>query len=90
MHGKGSSSTGFASRVSRIKPTDWQTLVKVFQAAGFRLNRTTSSHVVMTRPGVARPVVIPKYPEVGLDIILSNMRTAEISRERYFQLLKAL
>ena len=42
----------------------------------------------MSKPGIARPVVIPKYAEVGRDIIQSNMRTAGISRERYLQLLK--
>ena len=42
----------------------------------------------MVKPGVPRPVIIPKYDEVGLDIIKSNMRTAEMSRERFFELLK--
>ena len=27
------------------------------------------------------------YSEVGVDIIMSNMRTAKMSRERYFDLL---
>ena len=44
----------------------------------------------MTKLGVARPVVVPKYAEVGCDIILSNLRTADISRERYFELLRAV
>ena len=76
--------------MSRVTPTDWRTLVKVFEAAGFTTDRIAGSHIVMTKPGVARPVVIPRYAEVGRDIILSNMRTAGISRERYFQLLKAV
>ena len=74
--------------MSRITPIDWRTLVKVFEAAGFRTDRITGSHVIMSRPGTARPVVIPKYAEIGRDIIQSNMRTAGISRERYLQLLK--
>ena len=74
--------------MSRITPTDWRTLVRVFEAAGFSTDRIAGSHVIMSKPGVARPVVIPKYAEVGRDIIQSNMRTAGISRDRYFQLLK--
>ena len=74
--------------MSRITPTDWRTLVRVFEAAGFRTDRIAGSHVIMSKPGVARPVVIPKYAEVGRDIIQSNMRTAGMSRDRYFQLLK--
>jgi hypothetical protein len=29
------------------------------------------------------------YKEVGIDIIKNNMRTANMSRERYFELLAA-
>ncbi len=42
----------------------------------------------MNKPGVARPIVIPKYDRVDVDIIKSNLRTAQISREEYFELLK--
>ena len=73
--------------MSRLAPADWRTLVRVFEADGFTQDRTTGSHVVLTRPGIARPVIIPKYSEVGLDIIRNNMRTAGMSRERYLELL---
>jgi len=39
------------------------------------------------KEGVLRPVVIPTYVEVDLDIIKSNMRTAGMTREEYFELL---
>ena len=42
----------------------------------------------MNKPGVVRPLVIPKYDRVDVDIIKSNLRTAQISREEYFKLLK--
>lgn len=71
----------------RLTPVDWQTLVAVFEADGFVHERTTASHCALSKPGVIRPVIIPKYPDIGLDIIKSNMRTANMSRERYFELL---
>ncbi len=74
--------------MSRLAPADWRTLVRVFEADGFTQDRTTGSHVVLTKPGIARPVIIPKYSEVGLDIIRNNMRTAGMSRERYLELLR--
>jgi hypothetical protein len=46
------------------------------------------SHWVGEKHGVARPIVIPEYNEIGLDIIQANMRTAKMSRERYFKLLR--
>lgn len=71
----------------KLRPTDWHTLVRVFEADGFVTERVAGSHVVLSKPGVARPVVIPKYEEVGLDIIRNNMPTAGMPRARYFELL---
>ena len=71
----------------RLTPVDWKTLVKVFEAAGFTNDRTRGSHIVMVKEGIARPVIIPMYDEVGRDIIISNLRTAGISRKEYFKLL---
>jgi hypothetical protein len=50
--------------------------------------RISGDHIVLVKNGMARPVVIPKYSEIGLDIIKSNMRTAGMSRDRYFELLR--
>jgi hypothetical protein len=38
--------------------------------------------MVFTKPGVIRPVVIPKYPAVPVFIIKNNLRTAGISLNR--------
>lgn len=72
----------------KISPTSWKVLVKIFEADGFVKNRISGDHIVLVKNGVARPVVIPKYSEIGLDIIKSNMRTAGMSRDRYFELLR--
>ena len=72
----------------RITPIDWRILVRIFELDGFIQSRVKGSHISLTKVGIKRPVVIPKYDEVGLDIIMSNMRTAGMSRERYFELLK--
>ena len=42
----------------------------------------------MVRPGTPRPVIIPKYSEVGRDIIQANLRTAGLSRDAYLALLR--
>jgi predicted RNA binding protein YcfA (HicA-like mRNA interferase family) len=66
----------------------WQTLEKVFLAAGFRFVRQQGSHRSYVKPGVLRPVVIPTYSEAPVSIIRSNLKTAEISRDEYFALLE--
>lgn len=43
--------------------------------------------MVFTKPGILRPVVIPKYAAVPVFIIKNNLKAAGISRDRYFDLL---
>ena len=43
--------------------------------------------MVFTKQGVIRPVVIPRYGAVPVFVIKNNIRTAGISRDRYFELL---
>ena len=73
--------------MSKLKPISYKQLVKVFEADGFRCVRTEGDHMVFTKPGAIRPVVIPKYVAVPVFIIKNNLRTAGMSRERYFELL---
>jgi predicted RNA binding protein YcfA (HicA-like mRNA interferase family) len=62
--------------------------VKVFEREGFTVQRQRGDHLILTKPGVKRPVVIKTSPkEVPVAHILTNLRTARISRERYFELL---
>ncbi|MBI4081404.1 MAG: type II toxin-antitoxin system HicA family toxin [Candidatus Lambdaproteobacteria bacterium] len=74
----------------KLTPVEWRTLVRVFEAAGFTADRQRGSHIVMEKPGVARPVVIPAYPQVPTRIILANLRTAGLSRDQYFEILARL
>jgi predicted RNA binding protein YcfA (HicA-like mRNA interferase family) len=60
----------------------------VLEAEGFRLIRQEGDHLTYTRAGVLRPVVVPKYSSVPVFIVKNNLRTAGISRERYFELMR--
>jgi predicted RNA binding protein YcfA (HicA-like mRNA interferase family) len=71
----------------KIAPVSWRTLEKVFLAAGFKFDRQSGSHRCYVKEGVSRPVVIPAYDEVPVAIIRNNLKTAGISREKYFELL---
>ncbi len=62
-------------------------LRRVFEKAGFKCLRIEGDHFVYTKPGMLRPVVIPDWPEVPVFIIKNNLRTANMSREEYFELL---
>jgi predicted RNA binding protein YcfA (HicA-like mRNA interferase family) len=74
----------------KIVPLPSSKLRKVFEKAGFKCVRVEGDHYVYTKPGMARPVVIPEWPEVPVFIIKNNLRTANISRDEYFELLSKI
>ena len=72
----------------RIIPVDCKTLVRVFELYGCEYRRKKGSHHILICPGAKRAVVIPEYNEIDVEIIKNNMRTAGMTREEYFDLLK--
>jgi hypothetical protein len=42
----------------------------------------------MEKAGMARPLIIPRYDEVGVDIVLNLIRTAGITRDAFLALLE--
>jgi predicted RNA binding protein YcfA (HicA-like mRNA interferase family) len=63
-----------------LKQITWQELRDVCRLLGCVESRIKGDHLIMTRPGMARPVVIKMDRDLGEDIIRSNMRTLEIDR----------
>lgn len=74
--------------MAKIQALPWQKLSRIFELDGWSLERVKGDHCVYTKAGFPRPVIIPKYREVAVFIILNNLKTARIPRERYFELLK--
>ena len=74
----------------RISPIHFRKLAKIFELEGYVLAREEGDHMVYVKSGVKRPVVIPKYSEIPVFVIKNNLRTAGVSRERYFELLEML
>jgi len=73
----------------KITPIPYQTLVKIFEMDGFVLKRQKGDHLIMTKPGIRRPLVIKTSPhKVPITHIMTNLRTAGMTRERYFELLE--
>jgi predicted RNA binding protein YcfA (HicA-like mRNA interferase family) len=72
----------------RLTPVHWKVLECIFQEDGFVFERQQGDHRSYFKIGISRPIVIPAYKEIDLDIIKSNMRTARMDRKRFFELLK--
>lgn len=74
--------------MAKIKPIHWRRLAKIFESDGWRLDRISGDHLVYAKDGFIRPIVIPKTKEIQAFIILNNLKTARISRDKYLKLLK--
>ncbi len=72
----------------KIAPIPWRRLAKIFELEGWKLVRIRGDHLVFIKPGCIRPVIIPRDNPVEIFIIQNNLKTAKISRERYFELLR--
>jgi predicted RNA binding protein YcfA (HicA-like mRNA interferase family) len=66
-----------------VKQISWQELRDVCKLAGCVEARMKGDHLVMTKPGMARPVIIKMDKDLGEDLIRSNMRTLGLSRKEF-------
>jgi predicted RNA binding protein YcfA (HicA-like mRNA interferase family) len=74
--------------MSRIVPIHYRRLVRILEHEGFALARERGDHMEFTKPGIERPIVLPRYDPRPVFIIKNVLRTARISRERYLELLE--
>lgn len=74
----------------RITTIPYKKLVRVLELEGFTLVRERGDHMIFSKPSVLRPLVVPRYDALPIFIIKNVLRTAGISRERYFELLEKL
>lgn len=71
-------------------PVDWRDFRKVCLLLGCRDARQTGSHLVMTRPGLYRPVVFPVNRDLAPGTLTGCLRTLGISRDELERLLRSL
>jgi predicted RNA binding protein YcfA (HicA-like mRNA interferase family) len=75
--------------MKKLTPIHYEILVKIFELDGFVIQRKRGDHIVMTKPGLKRPLVIKTSPKlVPVTHIRTNMTTAGMTRERFFELLE--
>ena len=72
----------------RLTPLPCKKIVCVFGKLGYRMAGQKGSHIKLEKAGTARPLIVPRYNEVGIDIIQNLIRTAGIDREAFLELLE--
>jgi predicted RNA binding protein YcfA (HicA-like mRNA interferase family) len=74
----------------KIKPTDWKIQVKLFEKYGCVFVRQKGDHLIFHHKNAKRAVVIPKYDEIPVTIILNNMKTVGMTREEYLSIMDSI
>ncbi len=72
----------------RIAPTPYRKLCRLLELEGFSLSREHGDHIIYSKAGILRPIVVPRYDPLPVFIIKNALRTAGLSRDRYFELLE--
>jgi predicted RNA binding protein YcfA (HicA-like mRNA interferase family) len=73
----------------KLAPIHWRELEKFLLSVGCTLVRETR-HRVYHRPGLKRPVIVPKYNQIPVFVIRNNLRVLGISVEEYLRILEEL
>jgi len=71
----------------RIAPIDWRRFEKFLFFLGCILVREHGDHRIYQKPGLKRPIVIPKKADIRIDIIKSNLRTLGIDTKKYLEII---
>jgi predicted RNA binding protein YcfA (HicA-like mRNA interferase family) len=74
----------------RVTPVDWRRFERFVASVGCRFVRINGDHHIWEKPGVVRPVVVPRYKSIPPYIIKTNLRTLGISTKEYLRLLEKL
>ena len=76
--------------MGKLGPVTWQKFEKFLCKQGCRFERQTASHRVYWKPGLQRPLVVPKRKELPVYVIRNNIRLLGISVEDYLKFLDQL
>ena len=64
-----------------MRAVKWRELVRICEERGCALDRQRGDHYIMTKPGLARPIVIPKKRDLKEDIVLGIARTLGLTKK---------
>lgn len=74
----------------RLTPIKRKKFEKFLLFIGCNLKRQKGDHLIYTRKGLTRPVVITADSDVPVFIIRNNLRVLKISHEEYLEILTRL
>jgi len=73
--------------MSNLPTLGYKDLARIFEKLGYKHIRTKGDHLIYEKPGLHRPIVIPKYKDVPKFIVKNNIRTAGITEAEFLKML---
>ncbi|HCM82268.1 MAG: hypothetical protein UV63_C0006G0005 [Microgenomates group bacterium GW2011_GWC1_43_11] len=75
------------AKLTPIKRDKFEVFLRLI---GCTLKRTKGDHLIYSRPGLKRPIVITADKEIPVFIIRNNLRTLEMSPDEYTNIIEQL
>jgi len=73
--------------MSEINSIHWRKFEKFLLENGCRFKREKGDHRIYWKPGLNRPVVIPRDKTLPAFIVLNNLRILGVSREEFLKVI---
>jgi predicted RNA binding protein YcfA (HicA-like mRNA interferase family) len=74
----------------RLGRVHWKKFEKFLLSIGCEFVSEEGDHRKYRKPGILRPIIIPREKELPQFVILNNLRTLGISREEYLSKISKL
>ncbi len=74
----------------QVRPIKRRKYEKFLKLVGCELQRTKGDHLIYSRPGLKRPVVITSDSEVPVFHIRTNLRTLGMTVEEYLNIIEKM
>lgn len=73
--------------MSRIRSVHWKEFEKFLIKSGCEFKREKGDHRVYWKPGLKRPIIVPRSTALPPFIILNNLKVLGVSREKYLEVI---
>ena len=76
--------------MAKLAPIHWRKFEKFLLFVGCDFTREKGDHRIYSRPGLPRPIVMPRDTQLPVFIIRNNLRILQISVDEYLNILSQL
>ena len=76
--------------MQHLTPIHYGKFTKFLEYIGCEFERQKGSHLIYKRSDLKRPIVFPAHKELSRTVILNNLRTLNISKEKYLEILEKI